>query len=81
MEKTIKSPVPGIFYRKPSPDAAPYVSEGETVRAGDVVGLVEIMKNYFEVTSSDEGVVLRFLAADEDVVEVDQDVLVLEAAE
>jgi biotin carboxyl carrier protein len=80
MEKTIKSPVPGIFYRKPTPDAAPYVNEGDTVRTGDVVGLVEIMKNFFEVTSSGEGVVVRFLVSNEDVIEVDQDVMVFDDA-
>jgi biotin carboxyl carrier protein len=81
MEKTIASPVPGIFYRKPSPDAPPYVNEGDTVQPGDVVGLVEIMKNYYEVTSDAEGVVARFLVANEDMVEVGQDVMVLADSE
>ena len=38
MEQTIKWPLPGIFYRRPNPDADPYVSEGASVQAGDVVG-------------------------------------------
>ena len=50
MPQTIKSPYPGTFYRRPNPKADPYVSEGQTVEVGDVVGLIEIMKNFYEVT-------------------------------
>jgi biotin carboxyl carrier protein len=77
MEQTIKSPLPGIFYRRPNPDAGPYVSEGDSVQPGDVVGLVEIMKNFYEVTSDGAGTVVRFLVANEDLVEAGQDVVVL----
>ena len=76
-EKTIKSPYPGTFYRRPSPEADPYVSEGDAVKRGDVVGLVEIMKNFHEVTSGEEGVVERFLVENEDLVEAGQDVVAL----
>jgi acetyl-CoA carboxylase biotin carboxyl carrier protein len=74
-EKTIKSPYPGTFYRRPSPDADPYVSEGDTVKPGDVVGLVEIMKNFHEVTSEQNGVIDRFLVDNEGLVEAGQDVV------
>ncbi len=76
-DKTIKSPYPGTFYRRPSPEADPYVSEGDRVAAGDVVGLVEIMKNFHEVTSDGEGVVVRFLVESEDLVEAGQDLIAL----
>ena len=76
-DKTIKSPYPGTFYRRPSPEADPYVSEGDRVKAGDVVGLVEIMKNFHEVMSDEEGVVVRFLVESEDLVEAGQDVIAL----
>jgi acetyl-CoA carboxylase biotin carboxyl carrier protein len=76
-EKTIKSPYPGTFYRRPSPDADPYVSEGDTVKPGDVVGLVEIMKNFHEVTSEQNGVIDRFLVENEGLVEAGQDVLAI----
>lgn len=77
MEQTIKSPVPGIFYRRPNPDADPYVDEGDGVQPGDVVGLVEIMKTFYEVTADAAGVVVRFLVGNEDLVEAGQDVAVL----
>jgi biotin carboxyl carrier protein len=76
-EKTIKSPLPGTFYRRPSPDADPFVSEGDSVEPGAVIGLVEIMKSFHEVKSEDSGVVERFLIDSEDAVEAGQDIAVL----
>jgi biotin carboxyl carrier protein len=76
-EKTIKSPFPGTFYRRSSPEADPYVSEGQNVGVGDVVGLVEIMKSFHEVRSGESGVLDHFLVQNEDVVEVDQDIAAL----
>jgi biotin carboxyl carrier protein len=76
-EKTIKSPLPGTFYRKPSPDAEPFVSEGAEVNAGDVVGLVEIMKSFHEIKSEETGVLDRFLVENDDVVEAGDDVATL----
>jgi acetyl-CoA carboxylase biotin carboxyl carrier protein len=76
-EKTIKSPLPGTFYRRPDPQTDPYVSEGDRVQPGDVVGLVEIMKNFHEITSEDAGVVDRFLVENEALVEAGQDIIAL----
>jgi biotin carboxyl carrier protein len=80
MEQTIKSPLPGIFYRRPSPDADPYVDEGDPVQPGDVVGVIEIMKNFYEVKSESAGVVASFLVENEALVEAGQDILTLESA-
>ena len=76
-EKTIKSPLPGTFYRRPDPNSDPFVAEGDSVNAGDVVGLVEIMKSFHEVKTSESGVVGEFLVENEDPVEAGQDLLVL----
>ena len=76
-EKTISSPLPGTFYRRPNPQADPYVSEGDRVKPGDVVGLVEIMKNFHEITIEEEGVVDRFLVENEALVEAGQEIIVL----
>jgi biotin carboxyl carrier protein len=78
MTTTIKSPFPGTFYRRPGPDAEPYVSEGDEVKAGDVVGLVEIMKSFHEVSADTAGRVARFLVENEDLVDVGQDLIELE---
>ena len=77
MAETIKSPLPGTFSRRPSLEADPYVNEGDRVRAGDVVGLVEIMKSFHEITSDAEGVVERFLVENEDLVDAGQDIIAL----
>ncbi len=76
-ERTIQSPFPGTFYRRPSPQDGPYVGEGDRVEAGTVVGLVEIMKNFHEITAEEAGTVVRFLAENEDLVEAGQDLVVL----
>jgi acetyl-CoA carboxylase biotin carboxyl carrier protein len=80
MDQTIKSPLPGTFYRRPNPETDPYVSEGDRVQPGDVVGLVEIMKSFHEVVSDAEGVIARFLVANEDLVDAGQDLIALEPA-
>ncbi len=45
----ILSPLPGIFYRQPAPDKPPYKDAGDQVAEGDVIGLVEVMKQFSEV--------------------------------
>jgi acetyl-CoA carboxylase biotin carboxyl carrier protein len=78
MGETIKSPLPGTFYRRANPQADPFVSEGDAVKCGDVVGLIEIMKNFYDVTSDADGVVTRFLVENEALVEAGQDLIALD---
>ena len=77
MPHTIRSPLPGTFYRRPNPTSDPYVNEGDEVQAGDVVGLVEIMKSFHEVYSDAAGRVARFLVENEDLVDAGQDIIEL----
>jgi len=77
-ERTIKSMLPGTFYRRPDPQSDPYVSEGDEVKPGDVVGLVEIMKSFHEILSDAEGRVARFLVENEALVDAGQDIIALE---
>lgn len=60
----IVTPFPGVFYRHPGPDSPPYVKEGDSVEAGQTVGLIEIMKQFNEVKSSVAGVVVSFAVED-----------------
>jgi acetyl-CoA carboxylase biotin carboxyl carrier protein len=76
-QKTIKSPLPGTFYRRPDPNSAPYVEEGDSVKPGDVIGIVEIMKSYHEVKAEEEGTVDRFLVENEGEVDIGQDLVAL----
>ncbi len=77
-KKSIVSPLPGVFYRKPGPDEEPYVKEGDKVNAGDTIGLIEVMKNFYEVKAEEDGIVVKFSADNEQVVDAGQELAVLE---
>lgn len=76
-QKVVRSPYPGTFYRRPDPNADPYVTEGDAVSVGDVIGLIEIMKTFHEVRSEEEGTADRFLVENEELIEVGQEILLL----
>lgn len=76
--KQIVTPIPGVFYRKPSPEAALYAEEGQTIKEGDVIGLIEVMKNFTEIKSDKAGVLKSFNIENEDVVDAGQVVAELE---
>jgi len=71
---TIKTAVPGVFYRRPSPEEPPYVQEGDTIQPGQTIALVEVMKNFNEVKADQAGTVTRFLVEDGDEVSISQDI-------
>lgn len=77
-EHKIISPLPGTFYRKPSPDAEPFVAIGDVVHAGTVIGLIEVMKQYSELTAEAEGKLVAFKIEDGDAVEAGQTVAIVE---
>lgn len=77
MSKKVISPLPGIFYRRPAPDQPPYVKEGDKVKAGDVVGLIEVMKNFYELQTEESGTIESFLVENEGLVEAGQDIVIL----
>ena len=64
----MRSPLPGVFYRRPAPDQQPFAEPGSSVGAGQVIGLVEIMKQYSEIKAEAAGVVIAFLAGNEAVI-------------
>jgi biotin carboxyl carrier protein len=66
--KTIQAPIPGTFYRKPSPDQPAFKSEGDVVAAGDTVGLIEVMKSFTPVTAEEAGTIVAFHVDNEDAV-------------
>ena len=77
--KQILSPLPGTFYRKPAPDKPPYKRDGDQVAAGDVIGLVEVMKSFNEVKADSGGRLVRFLVDNEDAVMAGQLLAEIEA--
>jgi acetyl-CoA carboxylase biotin carboxyl carrier protein len=69
---TITSPIVGTFYRSPSPDADPYVEEGDYVKRGQVLCIVEAMKLMNEIESEVDGRVTKILAESTKPVEYGQ---------
>lgn len=59
--KTIVSPMAGTFYRSPSPDSPPYIKEGDTIKAGQTICIVEAMKMMNEIKSDKSGKVVKIL--------------------
>jgi biotin carboxyl carrier protein len=70
--KEILSPLPGTFYRRPAPDKPTYKEPGDTVASGDAIGLVEVMKTFYEVKSEAKGKIVRFLVENEEAVQAGQ---------
>ncbi|WP_028225399.1 acetyl-CoA carboxylase [Paraburkholderia ferrariae] len=68
----IVSPLPGTFYRRPSPDAEFYIALDSTVQAGAIIGLVEVMKQFTEIESSVSGRVTELLVEDGEPVDAGQ---------
>ena len=69
---TIKSPMIGTFYRKPSPDKDPFVNVGDEVSVGTVVCVVEAMKLFNEIESEISGKIIKVLVEDMSPIEYDQ---------
>ena len=69
---TIKSPIIGTFYRKPSPDKSNFVEVGSEISAGDVVCVIEAMKLFNEIESEISGKVVKILVDNASPVEYDQ---------
>ena len=74
----VKSPMVGTFYRSPSPDAAPFVEVGQSVRAGDVLCIVEAMKMMNQIEADRAGTVTAVHAENGEPVEFDQPLITVE---
>ena len=75
---TIKSPMIGTFYRKPSPDKEVFVEVGDNIKEGDVLCVIEAMKLFNEIESDISGKVVKVLADDASPVEFEQPLFVIE---
>ena len=69
---TIKSPIIGTFYRKPSPDKANFIEIGDSITEGDVLCVIEAMKLFNEIESEHSGKIVKILVDDASPVEFDQ---------
>jgi acetyl-CoA carboxylase biotin carboxyl carrier protein len=78
--REVLSPFPGIFYRRPEPDAKPFVEPGDRVEADQTIGLVELMKTFQELRAGVSGILRSFLVENEAEVAVGQAVAVIETS-
>ncbi|QBR02379.1 acetyl-CoA carboxylase [Paraburkholderia pallida] len=74
----IVSPLPGTFYRRPSPEAEFYVGIDSAVQIGAIIGLVEVMKQFTEIEASVSGRVTELLVEDGEPVDAGQVLLRIE---
>ncbi len=66
--EVIRAMMPGVFYRKPSPEEPNFKNEGDPVKKGDVIGLIEVMKTFHQVQSDFEGTLTEFKVDDSDAI-------------
>jgi len=76
--EVLRSPMAGIFYRRPAPDKPSYAEPGDEVQVGDTVGLIEAMKLFSEVTSHLHGRIVRFVPDSGLHVEADAPLVLIE---
>ncbi|MGH2453405.1 MAG: acetyl-CoA carboxylase biotin carboxyl carrier protein [bacterium] len=76
--KAVAAPMVGTFYRAPSPDAPPFVNEGDHVETGQTVCIIEAMKLFNEIQSEWRGRVARLLVENGTPVEYGQPLLLIE---
>ena len=74
----VLSPMPGVFYSAQSPDKPPFVSEGDQVKTGQTLCIIESMKIMNEIESEQSGIIKKILVNNSDPVEFNQPLFIIE---
>ena len=74
----VLSPMPGTFYRAPSPDDPPFVKEGDFIKKGDPLCIIEAMKIMNEIEAEDNGVIQKIFIESGQAVEFNQPLFIIE---
>lgn len=74
---TIRSPMVGTFYASPNPDAPAFVKVGQTVKAGDTLGIIEAMKMFNPIEADVSGTVRAILVQSGQPIEFDEPMFVI----
>ena len=77
-EKSILSPMPGVFYSSQSPEKPPYVKIGDTIKVGQVLCIIESMKIMNEIESEYNGIIKEIIVNNSDPVEFNQPIFIIE---
>ncbi len=75
--EAVKSPMVGTFYRSPSPESPPFIAVGQTIKATDVIGIIEAMKMMNQIQAGKAGAVEAMLVEDGQPVEFDQPLIIV----
>ena len=75
---TIKAPIIGTFYRKPSPDKPAFVEIGDSISEGSILCVIEAMKLFNEIESEVSGKIVKVLVEDSEPVEFDQPLFLID---
>jgi|TARA_B100000508_G_scaffold100775_1_gene79259 acetyl-CoA carboxylase biotin carboxyl carrier protein len=75
--ENILSPMPGTFYLASSPDADPFVKEGDSISEGDTLCIIEAMKIMNEIEAEQNGTITKILAENGKPVEYNQPLFVI----
>ena len=78
LSNAFKSPMVGVVYMSPEPNAKPFVVEGQSVKKGDTLCLIEAMKTFNPVKATKDGVVKKILVKNSETVEYEQPLFVIE---
>ena len=78
-EKSILSPMPGVFYSSQSPEKPPYVKVGDTIKTGQVLCIIESMKIMNEIESEYNGIIKEIIVNNSDPVEYNQPIFIIES--
>jgi acetyl-CoA carboxylase biotin carboxyl carrier protein len=73
----LRSPMVGTFYLSPNPDSAPFVKVGQSVKAGDTLGIIEAMKMFNQIEADVAGTIVAVLASNGQPVEFDEPLFVI----
>ena len=75
---TLRSPMVGTLYASASPESAPFVTVGKTVKKGETLCIIEAMKMFNEIEADRDGVIISMLVANGEPVEYDQPLFIIE---
>ena len=78
LENIVKSPMVGVAYLSSDPSAPPYIKEGQHVKQGDILLLIEAMKTFNEIKAPKSGVIQKIIVLNSQPVEFGDDLVIFE---
>ncbi|MBW3551113.1 MAG: acetyl-CoA carboxylase biotin carboxyl carrier protein [Proteobacteria bacterium] len=73
----VRAPMVGTFYASPAPDKPPFVTVGQSIRAGETLAIIEAMKMFNPIEADVSGTVLKVMAESGQPIEFDQPLFVI----